>query len=81
MRIAFVDRVAWPYDADTPYDEPLGGTHSAACYLAVELARLGPEVTIFNGVAAPQIAFIGAPYLWLARAREWAAWLSELAGR
>jgi glycosyltransferase involved in cell wall biosynthesis len=49
MRIAFFDPTGWAYTADTPYERPLGGAHSATCYLAAELALLGHDVTIFNG--------------------------------
>ncbi len=53
MRIALLDHVGWQYDADTPYDRPLGGTQSAMCYLGCELARLGHAVTIANGNPSP----------------------------
>ena len=48
MRIAFLDPVGWQYSVDTPYERPFGGSQSAICYLAVELAKLGQRVTIFN---------------------------------
>jgi glycosyltransferase involved in cell wall biosynthesis len=50
MRIAFLDLSGFQFTVNTPYERPLGGSHSALCYLAVELARLGHEITIFNGV-------------------------------
>lgn len=49
MRLAFIDTVGWQYDAATPYEQPMGGTQSALCYLAVELAKLGHEITVFTG--------------------------------
>jgi len=52
LRIAFMDRTRLEYVADTPLEQPLGGSQSALCYLAVELARLGHAVTVFNGVAS-----------------------------
>lgn len=56
MRIAFIDFSGWDYTVDTPYRRPLGGSHSALCYLAEELARLGHTVTLLNNVAAPTVA-------------------------
>ena len=53
MKLAFLDAVDWDYDADTPYREPLGGTQSAAAYLAAELARSGVEVAFVNGTRSP----------------------------
>ena len=49
MRIAFVDNSRWQYTVEAPYQRPFGGSQSALCYLAVELARLGERITIFNG--------------------------------
>lgn len=46
MDIVFVDATAWAYDPDTPFERPLGGSQSAVCYLAPELAKLGHRVTI-----------------------------------
>ena len=40
MRIAFLDTNELDYTADTPYRQPLGGSQSAICYLAAELAQL-----------------------------------------
>ena len=48
MRIAFVDITRWDYNVDTPYRAPLGGSQSALCYLAEELAKLGHDVRLFN---------------------------------
>ena len=48
MRIAFVDLVRWDYTIDSVYRIPLGGSQSALCYLAEELARLGYEVYLVN---------------------------------
>jgi glycosyltransferase involved in cell wall biosynthesis len=54
MKIAFLDRGGWTYTADTPLNEPMGGTESALCYLAKELARLGHDVHVYNGIRAPE---------------------------
>jgi glycosyltransferase involved in cell wall biosynthesis len=48
MRIAFLDLSGFQFTVDTPYERPMGGSQSALCYLAVELAGLGHEITIFN---------------------------------
>ena len=49
MHAAFIDPTNWRYTVDTPLKRPLGGSHSALCYLAMELARLGHTVTLING--------------------------------
>ena len=52
MKLAFIDLGDWDYDADTPYASPLGGSQSAAVYLAAELALAGLDVAYVNNVAA-----------------------------
>ncbi|HTI88269.1 MAG TPA: glycosyltransferase family 4 protein [Alphaproteobacteria bacterium] len=54
MKLVFVDIANRAYDADTPFHEPLGGTQSAAVYLATELAALGIDVSFVNHVRAPR---------------------------
>lgn len=44
MKIALADPTAWDYTPEAPYRVPLGGAHSAACYLAEALAGNGHEV-------------------------------------
>ena len=56
MKLAFVDMLSWDYDAETPLNRPLGGTQSAAVYLAAELARLGHEVVFVNDVKTPHVS-------------------------
>ena len=47
MDIVFIDSTSRAaYDPDTPFERPLGGTESAVCYLAPELAKLGHRVTL-----------------------------------
>ena len=46
MDIVFIDTAGWAFDPDTPFERPLGGSQSAACYLAPELAKLGHRVTL-----------------------------------
>jgi glycosyltransferase involved in cell wall biosynthesis len=57
MRLAFVDSSGWNYDASTPYEQPMGGSQSALCYLAAELIHLGHEVSVFRGTHGPSISF------------------------
>jgi glycosyltransferase involved in cell wall biosynthesis len=53
MRIAFVDFVPWDYTPLTPDVAPLGGTQSAVCYLARQLAADGFDVSLLNAAARP----------------------------
>ena len=52
MRVAFLDPANWDSETTTPSRRPLAGNQSALCYLAVELARPGHEISAFNGIAA-----------------------------
>jgi glycosyltransferase involved in cell wall biosynthesis len=56
MKLVFVDIANRAYDAETPFHEPLGGTQSAAVYLATELAALGIDVSFVNHVRAPRVS-------------------------
>ncbi len=56
MRIAFVDFVSWDYTIQTAYEKPLGGSQSALCYLAEELAARGHEVQLINNAALPGVS-------------------------
>ena len=54
MKIAFWNNnPSLDYTADTPFEAPLGGTESAAVYLAVELAARGHAVTFINFTSTP----------------------------
>jgi glycosyltransferase involved in cell wall biosynthesis len=66
VRIAFVDTQPLDYTADTPYQQPLGGSQSALCYLAVELARLRHEIAVLNETTRPG-TYRGVQFLNLAR--------------
>ncbi len=55
MRIAFVDFTPWDYTPLTPDKAPLGGTQSAVCYLARQLAADGQAVSLINGAARPAL--------------------------
>jgi glycosyltransferase involved in cell wall biosynthesis len=54
MNWVFLDFSKWDYDVATPLSRPLGGSHSALCYLAIELARAGHPVTVANGLKEPR---------------------------
>lgn len=53
MRVCFIDFANWDYDVSTPLSQPLGGSQSAMCYLAVELAKAGHEVTVVTDATKP----------------------------
>lgn len=55
MRIAFINLSNWDYTVETPYERPLGGSQSALCYLAEQLAALGHEVSLLNNVTQPRV--------------------------
>jgi glycosyltransferase involved in cell wall biosynthesis len=48
MRIAFADLLPYNYRVESAYQEPLGGTQSALCYLAEALAKRGHEIFLFT---------------------------------
>lgn len=48
LRIVFLDPIEWDYVIDTPRVRPLGGSQSALCYLAEELAKRGHAVALYN---------------------------------
>jgi glycosyltransferase involved in cell wall biosynthesis len=54
MKLAFVDMIPWDYDAGSPYQRPMGGSQSGVCYLSVELANRGHQVTICNSSKQPR---------------------------
>lgn len=53
MRLCFVDYANWDYNIDAPMLGPLGGSHSAMCYLAEALARDGHAITVMTGTKRP----------------------------
>jgi hypothetical protein len=54
MNLVFLDPKDWDYDVSCPYERPLGGSESALCYLAIELARRGHRVTLLTGTTRPR---------------------------
>lgn len=56
MKIAFLDSSRLDYTPDTPYERPLGGSQSALCYLAENIAALGHEVWLLNSRAEPVVS-------------------------
>ncbi|BFM40629.1 glycosyltransferase family 4 protein [Synechocystis sp. LKSZ1] len=57
MKITFVDFTPWNYSIGSVYEVPLGGSQSALCYLAMNLAQLGHDVFLVSYISAPQISF------------------------
>src|SRR5512135_2652029 len=55
MKLAFFDPIDWDYTPFSPLERPMGGSQSAICYLAPELAALGHEVSLINNVSRPGI--------------------------
>jgi glycosyltransferase involved in cell wall biosynthesis len=55
MNWVFLDFIPWDYDVGTPLVQPLGGSQSAMCYLAVALARRGERVTTLTGTKKAKI--------------------------
>jgi glycosyltransferase involved in cell wall biosynthesis len=55
VRIVFFDGDGWDYDAQTPYQEPMGGTESGLCYLSVALAARGHRVALYTGTSKPRV--------------------------
>lgn len=53
MRIAFGDLLPWDYHVLSVETTPLGGSQSAACYLARALAALGHEIFFVNDTRSP----------------------------
>lgn len=53
LRIVFYDRTPVDYTAETPFNRALGGSESALCYLAIELARLKHSVALISNTSAP----------------------------
>jgi glycosyltransferase involved in cell wall biosynthesis len=55
VKIAFVDPINWDYTPLSPLERPLGGSQSAVCYLARELAARGHEVALVNQIGTPGV--------------------------
>lgn len=53
MRIAFADFSGWDFDVRSVEISPLGGSQSAACYLARVLAALGHDVSFLTSTSMP----------------------------
>ena len=53
MRIVFYDHTPVDYTPETPFARPLGGSESAQCYLAIELARRGHSVVLITNTSVP----------------------------
>lgn len=51
----FLDASPLDYHVGTPASRPLGGSQSALCFLARELAVAGPQVTLLNANTTPGV--------------------------
>ncbi len=52
LRVALASYYPRPFQTETPYTKPLGGSESALCYLAEALAARGHEVFLLNAGGA-----------------------------
>jgi glycosyltransferase involved in cell wall biosynthesis len=48
VRLAFIDGIPWDYNVRSVLERPLGGSQSAVCYLATQLAADGQQVWLIN---------------------------------
>lgn len=55
MKIAFVNFSSLTYDVSTPYTKPMGGSESAMCYLAAQMAKDGHKVILFTSFSKKYI--------------------------
>jgi glycosyltransferase involved in cell wall biosynthesis/Tfp pilus assembly protein PilF len=55
LRLAFASFSPFAFTTDTPYQEPLGGSESALCYLAEALSQQGHEVFLLNQGMVPAV--------------------------
>jgi tetratricopeptide (TPR) repeat protein/glycosyltransferase involved in cell wall biosynthesis len=53
MRLLFVDPLTWDYNIESVYQQPLGGSQSALCYLAGALASRGHHVSLLTNTTTP----------------------------
>ena len=53
MRLVFASFYPRPFQTATPYEQPLGGSESALCYLAEALAARGERVSLLTAAAPP----------------------------
>jgi len=72
MRIAFADFCNWDFHVQSVDSTPMGGSQSAACYLARSLSKMGHDVFfitslsvpgVYDGVTCLSSAGIGPHYL------------------
>ena len=56
LRLAFAAYCPVPVRTATPYEQALGGSESALCYLAEALAGKGHEVFLLSSTLAPEVS-------------------------
>lgn len=77
--LLFLDASTSDYGLDTPYHKPLGGSQSAVCYLAGQLAGQGYRVTLLSRNSRPGVSGRGASLVLPANSNEWLDLLRGLA--
>ncbi len=53
MKLLFLGTSILDFNVSTPFEQPLGGSESALCYLTLSLAKRGHEVTLVSGTSQP----------------------------
>jgi hypothetical protein len=57
LSLCFFDAIEWDYNVDAPMLRPFGGSQTALCYLAIEIAKLGHTVTLLSDTSKPGVVF------------------------
>ncbi len=70
IKILFIDWAPFAYDGESPLKAPLGGTQSAAVFLALALASRGHQVEIINQIKETRVIG-GVTFTQLPKATSW----------
>lgn len=77
--LVFLDASTSDYGLDTPYHKPLGGSQSALCYLAEQLAGRDMRVTLLSRNSQPRLSGRAASLALPANSNDWPDLLRGLA--